>query len=166
LHTLGILSTSFMRNAFSTSLKEFPHMLSTCWLLFLHSVIQLIPNHLKWVEVGWLWRPGHLTQHSITLFLCQTHSNAHPVSREITVATLDLSVVGAPILCLREHWSRKPQHLDGVPSYLSRTNKQASLTWAGCWMGCCADTTISRPSVFFAMLHTAKNLFHSRPQLY
>uniref|UniRef100_A0A4W5P6T2 Methyltransferase 4, N6-adenosine n=1 Tax=Hucho hucho TaxID=62062 RepID=A0A4W5P6T2_9TELE len=25
-------------------------MLSTCWLLFLHSVVQLIPNHLNWIE--------------------------------------------------------------------------------------------------------------------
>ena len=63
LYTLGILSTSFMRNAFPTVLNEFPNMLSTCWLLFLHSAIQLIPNHLNWVEVGWLWRPGHLMQH-------------------------------------------------------------------------------------------------------
>jgi hypothetical protein len=30
-------------------LKEFPHILSTCWLLFLHSAVQLIPNHLNWV---------------------------------------------------------------------------------------------------------------------
>ena len=52
LHTLGILSTSFMRNAFQTVLKEFTHMLSNCWLLFLHSAVQLIPNHLNWVEVG------------------------------------------------------------------------------------------------------------------
>ena len=27
--------------------KELPHMLSTCWLLFLHSAVQLIPNHLN-----------------------------------------------------------------------------------------------------------------------
>ncbi|XP_070297397.1 gelsolin-related protein of 125 kDa-like isoform X2 [Salvelinus sp. IW2-2015] len=33
-------------------LKEVPHKLSTCWLLFLHSAVQLIPNHLNWVEVG------------------------------------------------------------------------------------------------------------------
>ena len=46
------------------------YMLSSCWLLFLHSAVQLIPNHLNWVEVGRLWRPGHLMQHSITL-LCQ-----------------------------------------------------------------------------------------------
>ena len=51
LHTLGIISTSFIRTAFPTVLKEFPHMLSTGWLLFLHSVVQLIPNHLNWVEV-------------------------------------------------------------------------------------------------------------------
>ena len=44
-------------------------MLSTCWLLFLHSAVQLIPNHLNLVEVGGLWRPGHLMQHSITLLL-------------------------------------------------------------------------------------------------
>jgi hypothetical protein len=34
-------------------------MLSTCWLLFLYSVVQLIPNHLNWVE------------HSVTLLLSQ-----------------------------------------------------------------------------------------------
>ena len=46
-------------------------MLSTCWLLFLHSAVQLIPNHLNWVEIRSLWRPGHLIQHSITLLLGQ-----------------------------------------------------------------------------------------------
>ena len=71
LHTLGILSTSFTWNAFPTVLKEFSHMLSICWLLFLHSTVQQIPNHLNWVEVGWLWRPGHLMQHSITILLGQ-----------------------------------------------------------------------------------------------
>ena len=51
-HTLGMLSTSFTWNAFPTVLKEFPHMLNlAAWLLFLHSVVQLIPNHLNWVEV-------------------------------------------------------------------------------------------------------------------
>ena len=44
-------------------------MLSTCWLLFLHSAVRLILNQLNWVEVGGLWRPGHLMQHSITLLL-------------------------------------------------------------------------------------------------
>ena len=34
-------------------------MLSTCWLLLLHSAVQLIPNHLNCVEVGGLWRSGH-----------------------------------------------------------------------------------------------------------
>ena len=70
VHTLGILSTSFMRNAFPTVLKEFPHMLSTCcllfihfiqsnssltiscWLLFLHSAVQLVLTHLSWFEAG------------------------------------------------------------------------------------------------------------------
>ena len=66
-----ILSTSFTWDAFPTVLKEFPYMLSTCRLLFLHSAVQLIPNHLNWHEVGWLWRPGHLMQHSITLSLGQ-----------------------------------------------------------------------------------------------
>jgi hypothetical protein len=64
LHTLGILSTSFTWNAFPTVLKEFPHILSTCWLLFFHSAVLLIPNHTNSVEVGWLWRPDHLMQHS------------------------------------------------------------------------------------------------------
>ena len=71
LHTLGILSTSFSWNTFTTVLKECSHILSTCWLLFLHSVVQLIPNHLNWVVVRWLWRPSHLMQHSITLLLGQ-----------------------------------------------------------------------------------------------
>ena len=44
-------------------------MLSTCWLFLLHSAVQLIPNHLNWVEIGYLWRLGHLMQHSITLLL-------------------------------------------------------------------------------------------------
>ena len=44
-------------------------MLSTCWLLFLPSAVRLIPNHLNLVEVGGLWRPGHLMQHSNTLLL-------------------------------------------------------------------------------------------------
>jgi hypothetical protein len=39
-------------------------MLSTCWLLFLHSPVQLIPNHLNWVEVGWLWRQGQFLKFS------------------------------------------------------------------------------------------------------
>jgi hypothetical protein len=46
-------------------------MLSTCWLLFLHSPVRLIPNHPNLVEVWGLWRPGHLMQHSITLLLGQ-----------------------------------------------------------------------------------------------
>ena len=71
LNTLGLLSTRFTWNAFPTVLKEFPHMLSTYWLLFLHSAVQLIPNHLNWVEVGWLRRRGHLMLHSITLLLGQ-----------------------------------------------------------------------------------------------
>ena len=70
LHTLGILSTSFMRNAFPTVLKEFPHA-EHLLAAFFHSVVQLIRNHLIWVEVGWLWRLGHLMQHSITLLLGQ-----------------------------------------------------------------------------------------------
>jgi hypothetical protein len=45
-------------------LQEFPHILSTCLLFFLRSDVQLIPNHLNWFEVRWLWRPGHLMQHS------------------------------------------------------------------------------------------------------
>jgi hypothetical protein len=92
LHTLGILSTSFIRNAFPTVLTEFSHMLSTCWLPFLHSVFQLIPNHLSWVEVGWLCRPGHLMQHSITLLLGQISLTQpesvlghYPVEKEMIV---------------------------------------------------------------------------------
>ena len=46
-------------------------------LLFLHSAVQHIPNILNWVEVGWLWRPGHLMQHSIILLIGQI-ALAHP----------------------------------------------------------------------------------------
>ena len=46
-----------------------------CWALvysfFFYSAVQLIPNHLNWVEVRWLWSSGHLMQHSITLLLGQ-----------------------------------------------------------------------------------------------
>jgi hypothetical protein len=52
-------------------------MLSTCWLLSPHSAVQLITNHLNWVEVGRLWRPGHLMQHSITLLLGQIALTQH-----------------------------------------------------------------------------------------
>ena len=71
LHTLDILSTSFTWNAFPTVLKQFPHMLSTCWLLFLHSAVELIPTDVNLVEVNGLWRAGHLMQHSFTLLLGQ-----------------------------------------------------------------------------------------------
>ena len=62
------LCSNFTWNAFPT-LLEFPHMLSTCWLIFLHSVVRLIHNLLNLVEVGGLWRSGHLMQHSIALLL-------------------------------------------------------------------------------------------------
>ena len=35
--TLCLFLTSITWNAFPTDLKEFPHMLSTCWQLFLQS---------------------------------------------------------------------------------------------------------------------------------
>ena len=44
---LYIVECLYTWNAFPTVLKEFPHMLGTCWLLFLHSVVQLIPNDLN-----------------------------------------------------------------------------------------------------------------------
>ena len=34
------------------SLEGVPTYAEHCWLLFLHSTVQLIPNHLNWVEVG------------------------------------------------------------------------------------------------------------------
>ena len=51
LHNLDILSTSFTRNAFPIVFKEFPHMLSICWLLFLHSEVQIIQHNLNWFKV-------------------------------------------------------------------------------------------------------------------
>jgi hypothetical protein len=66
LHTLSIFSINFTWNAFPTVSRSSHIMLSTCWLLFLHSAVQLIPNPLNWVGVGWLCMPGHLMQHSTT----------------------------------------------------------------------------------------------------
>ena len=40
-------------------------------IIYLHSAVRLIPNHLTLVEVWALWRPGHLMQDSITLLLGQ-----------------------------------------------------------------------------------------------
>lgn len=34
-------------------------------IYFLHSLVQFIPNQLSWIQIGWLWRPGHPMQHSI-----------------------------------------------------------------------------------------------------
>ena len=70
LHTLGILSTSFMMNTVPTVFKEFPNMLSTCLLLFPHSAALLISNRLNWVEVGdcggqGIWGPHHHTPSSM-----------------------------------------------------------------------------------------------------
>ena len=48
-------------NAFPTALNELPHMLSTCWLLFLHSS--------ETISIG--LRSGDLMQHSITLLIGQ-----------------------------------------------------------------------------------------------
>jgi hypothetical protein len=71
MHGARFFTKLDLRSAYThyTVLKEFPYMLSTGWLLFLHSGVQLIPNHLNWVEVGLLWKPGHLMQHFITLLL-------------------------------------------------------------------------------------------------
>ncbi len=48
-HSLSQIHEVVTWNGFPTVLKEFPEVLSTCWLLFLHSAVQLIPNHLNWV---------------------------------------------------------------------------------------------------------------------
>lgn len=66
-HTLNQIHEILTRNGFPIVLKKFPEVLSTCWLLCLHSAVQLIPNHLSWVTVRWWWRPGHLSLRSITL---------------------------------------------------------------------------------------------------
>jgi hypothetical protein len=45
---------------FSNSLEGVPTYAEHLWLLFHHSAVRLNPNHLDLVEVGGLWRPGHL----------------------------------------------------------------------------------------------------------
>lgn len=37
--------------SFPTILWEFPEVLITCQLLLLHSLVQLIPNHLSWILI-------------------------------------------------------------------------------------------------------------------
>ena len=114
LYNLGILSASFAWNALPTVLKEFTHILSTCWLLFLHSAVQLIPNHLNWVEVEGLWWPGQQMQHSITLLCYLTLTQlggvlGHcPVEKQIIVplcanqmdgVSLQIAVVAMLVKC-------------------------------------------------------------------
>ena len=48
-HSFNQLHEVVTWNGFPTVLKEFTEVLSTCWLLCLHSVVQLIPDHLNWV---------------------------------------------------------------------------------------------------------------------
>ena len=56
LHTLGILSISFMRNAFPTVPTYAEHLLAA----FPPLCGPTQPKHPNWVEVWCLWRPGHL----------------------------------------------------------------------------------------------------------
>ena len=51
-HSLNQLHEVVTWNAFPTVLKEFPHMLSTCWMLFLHSAVQLISIGLRSGDCG------------------------------------------------------------------------------------------------------------------
>ena len=126
LHKFGILSTSFTWNAFPTVLKVIPHMLSTCWLLFLHSVVQLIP----------LWRPGHLMQHSITLLLGQI---ALTKPAEVTGSYFPFAVLmtGSFIIAL-----------DGFSTALEETYKVLEMfciDWPSCLkvkMDCCLSLII------------------------
>jgi hypothetical protein len=123
LHTLGVLSTSFTWIAFPTVLKEFIHMLITCWLLFLNSAVQLIPNHLNWVEVGWLSRPGHLMQHSITLLLGQIaliqtgDVLGHcPVEKQIIVPLTANQIGCIAAECLEFETNYRPCHQQSSPT--------------------------------------------------
>ncbi|KAM4015129.1 NXPE family member 4-like [Anomaloglossus baeobatrachus] len=50
-HFLDELQEVVTGNGLPTVLKKFPEMLSTCWPFCLHSVVQLTPNHLDWVQV-------------------------------------------------------------------------------------------------------------------
>lgn len=64
LHTLGILSISFSRDGVPTFLKELPEVLNTAVLPPLCSLTHPKPSQLSLGQA--MWRPGHLTQHSIT----------------------------------------------------------------------------------------------------
>ena len=48
-HSLHQLHEVVTWNNFPTVLKDFQEVLSTRWLLFPYSAVQLIPNHLNWV---------------------------------------------------------------------------------------------------------------------
>ena len=79
-------------------------MLSTCWLRFIHSAVQLIQNHLNWVEVGGLRRPDHLMHFSITLLLGQialTHSGdvlGHCPAEKQMIVPLSANQMGGVLL--------------------------------------------------------------------
>ena len=62
LHSLKLLHEECFTNRLEGEPTYAEH-----FLLFLHFEVQLIPNHLNSVEVGGLWWPGDLMQHSITL---------------------------------------------------------------------------------------------------
>lgn len=69
-------------------------MRSTCWPFDLHFAVHFTPNHLDWVQVQELWRPGHLAQHSVTLLLVHisltTPGGVFGISQDTLVADMVL----------------------------------------------------------------------------
>ena len=142
LHTLGILSTSFMRNDFPTVLKEFPHMLSTCWLHFLNFVVQLIPNHLNWVEVGWLWRTFKWrTKHPHTIT---------PPPPCFTVGTIHAENIRSPTLRLTKTRRLEPK-ITNLDSSDQRTDFHRSNVRCSCFL--------AQASLFFLLVSFSSGFF-------
>src|SRR4029434_2011268 len=53
-HSLKQLHEVVTWNGFPTVLEEFPDVLSTCWLLCLHSAVQFIPPRPSQLGLGWV----------------------------------------------------------------------------------------------------------------
>ena len=84
-HSLDELQEVVTWNGLPTVLKEFPERCLALVGPFAFCLRSSSPlNHLDWVQVWWLWRPGHLAQHPITLLLAQIALDAFSVTLQFS----------------------------------------------------------------------------------